>query len=93
MTERVLAARHSFRYISLMSTERREMADTIINDPSSYKICLICGSIVDAELSSCPDCFGYRFDTDPTHVADEALDMANNAPRAVSHLDQSNWED
>ncbi len=67
--------------------ERREMATTIVNDPSSYKICLVCGAIVDRSAASCPDCYAYRFDEDPERVANRALDLATRPQTAVSHLD------
>ncbi len=73
--------------MSPASPDRREMANTIVNDPSSYKICLVCGAIVDRSASSCPDCYAYRFDADPERVANKALDLAARPQTAVSHLD------
>lgn len=72
-----------------MTSDRKEMANTIVNDPHSYKICVVCGAIVDRAVDSCPDCLAYRFDEDATHVADHALDMAVRPQTAVSHLDLS----
>ncbi|MBR2125449.1 MAG: hypothetical protein IJ943_01795 [Akkermansia sp.] len=70
-----------------MKTDRREIATTVSNDPSSYKLCAVCGSIVDKSVTNCPDCYAYRFDSDPSHVADAALDLAVKPQRAVSHFD------
>lgn len=70
-----------------MTPDRREMATTIANDPSSYKLCAVCGAIVDKAATSCPDCYAYRFDADPGHVADAALDLAVKPQTAVSHFD------
>lgn len=67
--------------------DRKEIARTISSDPSSYKICLVCGSIVDKDEETCPDCFAYRFDTDEEHVENAALDLAIRPQAAVSHLD------
>ncbi len=70
-----------------MRPDRREIATTIANDPTSYKLCTVCGSIVDKEAANCPDCYAYRFDIDSTHVADAALDLAVKPQTAVSHFD------
>ncbi len=67
--------------------DRREMANTIVNDPSSYKLCCICGAVVDRNSATCPDCYAYRFDDNPEHVANKALDLAARPQTAVSHLD------
>ncbi len=69
------------------SPDRREMANTIVNDPASYKLCCVCGAVVDRSAASCPDCYAYRFDEDPEHVANKALDLAARPQTAVSHLD------
>ena len=70
-----------------MKTNRLEIATTISNDPSSYKLCAVCGSIVDKTVTNCPDCYAYRFDVDATHVADAALDYAVKPQQTVSHFD------
>ncbi len=67
--------------------DRREMANTIVNDPASYKLCLVCGAIVDRAAMTCPDCSAYRFDDDAERVANKALDLAARPQTAVSHLD------
>lgn len=64
------------------------MAEAIISDPESYKVCEICGSISDKEASVCPDCYGYRFNSNPKYVAEKAIDLVAFPQRAVSHLDQ-----
>lgn len=70
-----------------MKPARREIATTVANDPASYKLCAVCGAIVDREVGSCPDCYAYRFDMDVSHVADAALDLAVLPQMAVSHFD------
>ncbi len=72
-----------------MTPDRKEMANTIVNDPGSYKICVVCGAIVDKAVDACPDCLAYRFDDNAAHVADHALDMAVRPQTAVSHLDMT----
>lgn len=70
-----------------MKQDRREMANTVMNDPSSYKVCTVCGGVVDKTADICPDCCAYRFDTDSAHVSNVALDLATLPQTAVSHLD------
>lgn len=70
-----------------MRQDYKEIATTVVNDPASYKICLVCGALVDKNDAVCPDCMAYRFDTDVEHIASRALDLGRKAPAAVSHLD------
>ncbi len=72
---------------SFPQPDRREMANTVMNDPASYKLCLVCGAIVDRSADTCPDCYAYRFDESSEHVANKALDLAARPQTAVSHLD------
>ncbi len=72
---------------SLPHPDRREMANTVMNDPASYKLCQVCGAIVDRASDTCPDCYAYRFDEKPEHVSNKALDLAARPQTAVSHLD------
>jgi len=71
-----------------MTQERKEMAQAIISDPKSYKVCKICGSISDKEAPICPDCYAYRFNSNPKHVTEKAIDLAAFPQQAVSHLDE-----
>lgn len=87
MTESTLVGLSGQAYTVGMTPDRREIATTIANDPASYKLCEICGSIVDKAAPSCPDCYAYRFDCDPSHVADSALDFAVTPRTSVSHFD------
>ncbi len=70
-----------------MKQDRREMAHTVMNDSSAYKLCTVCGGIVDRSADICPDCYAYRFDVDSDHVSNAALDLATKPQTAVSHLD------
>lgn len=70
-----------------MKSDRTEMANTIANDPSSYKVCMVCGAVADKSADSCPDCYAYRFDENTEAVTNAALDMAIKPRTAVSHLD------
>ena len=70
-----------------MRQDYKEIATTVVNDPANYKLCEVCGAIVDKASPTCPDCLAYRFDADPGHVADRALDLAAKPQNAVSHHD------
>lgn len=70
-----------------MRQDYKEIATTVVNDPTSYKLCEVCGAIVDKASPTCPDCLAYRFDSDPGRVADRALDLASKPQNAVSHHD------
>ncbi|MEZ5304041.1 MAG: hypothetical protein R3F11_25880 [Verrucomicrobiales bacterium] len=52
----------------LSSDERARQADKIVRDPKKYKVCLGCDSIVVEKVSICPNCHGYRFDSDQEAV-------------------------
>lgn len=71
-----------------MEPDRREIASAVMNDLGSYKLCTVCGSIVDKSLATCPDCFAYRFDSDSDHVSNAALDLATKPRTGVYHLDK-----
>ena len=68
-----------------MRQDYKEIATTVVNDPTSYKLCMVCGAIVDKNSATCPDCMAYRFDDNPSAVSDRALDMAAHPQHAVSH--------
>lgn len=70
-----------------MKSDIKEIATSITNDPTAYKLCLVCGAIVDKTADSCPDCYAYRFDINAEAVANAALDLAVKPRQAVSHLD------
>ena len=42
--------------------ERARQAARIIRRPERYKICEGCDSIVAAEVTTCPNCYSYRYD-------------------------------
>ncbi len=70
-----------------MKTDPKEIATSITNEPTAYKLCLVCGAIADKTADSCPDCYAYRFDDNPEAVTNAALDLAVKPRYAVSHLD------
>lgn len=70
-----------------MKRNNKEIATTVVNDPTSYKLCAVCGAVVDKEAPVCPDCAAYRFDANPEHVQNRALDLGARPQTAVTHLD------
>ncbi len=76
-----------FFFPVMKKSDRQEIVNAIMNDPESYKVCCICGGIVDRSADICPDCSGYRFDDDKEAVSNRALDLASGRSNAVTHLD------
>lgn len=52
---------------------RVEKAKEIANNPSDYKVCEGCDSIVGSTTVICPNCHGYRFDAGAARVVDQAV--------------------
>lgn len=61
-----------------------ELLTAAINDPRLYKLCLVCGNVNDTKVRECKYCSAYRFDTDPEHVSNAALDQATHERTAVT---------
>lgn len=69
--------------------DRLAKAREIANNPVAYKVCEGCDSIVTAEVVICPNCHGYRFDTDPARVVDQAVELGTREQRSVTAEDLS----
>ena len=54
---------------------RAARADKIVRDPSKYKICEGCDSIVLATAATCPSCHAYRFIEDRESVIIQAREL------------------
>lgn len=76
-----------FCYREAMQQSRKEMATLIINDPSAFKVCEGCGSIVSRQTSICPNCNAYRFDTKEECVVEQAILLASREQRSVTPED------
>lgn len=63
--------------------ERARKAERIIAEPSAFKICEGCDSIVAARVATCPNCYGYRFNEDPAAVVEQAKLLASRAQQSV----------
>ncbi len=62
---------------------RGERAALIAREPELYKICEGCESIVIRDAATCPNCHGYRFDTDPDRVRIQAGVLGKRLPTSV----------
>lgn len=56
-----------------------------IRTPARFKLCLVCGNVVDMEAGECTYCGAYRFDTDAERVSNAALDQATHKRTALTH--------
>lgn len=52
--------------------ERARQADKIVKNPTQYKICEGCDSIVMAKAATCPNCASYRFEDEIQRVVAQA---------------------
>jgi hypothetical protein len=63
--------------------ERARQADKIVKNPTRYKICAGCDSIVVASSVTCVSCHSYRFEDDPEAVAAQARRLAQRERQSV----------
>lgn len=63
--------------------DRAARADKIVRDPSKYKICDGCDSIVLATASTCPSCHAYRFIDDRDSVIGQAKELGQRERRSL----------
>ena len=63
--------------------ERARKAEIIIAQPTGYKVCEGCDSIVAARVATCPNCHGYRFEEDPEAIVKQARVLASRAQTSV----------
>ncbi len=63
--------------------ERAKRARRIARNPTQYKVCCGCDSIVAAKVNLCPNCHGYRFDNDREHVIKQAKALSQREQQTV----------
>lgn len=63
--------------------DRAVRADKIVRDPSKYKICDGCDSIVLATAATCPSCHAYRFIDDRESVIVQARELGQRERRSL----------
>ena len=64
--------------------ERARQADKIVKNPSRYKICDGCESIVVTAAVTCPSCHSYRFDASPQRVVLQARILGSREQTSVT---------
>ena len=69
--------------------KRARKAEEIIANPGEYKVCEGCDSIVRSRVASCPNCYGYRFEEDPSAVVAQAKLLASRPQKSVLPEDLS----
>ena len=67
--------------------ERARMAAGIVTRPGRYKICEGCDSIVARRVATCPNCFGYRFNTNRQAIIDQARLLGSREKTSVTAED------
>lgn len=68
---------------------RAASAAKIIANPTAYKICVACDSIVGSAVVLCPNCHGYRFEDSPDKVVEQARILGSREQRSVTASDLS----
>ena len=68
-------------------SERAELAAEIAENPRRYKICEGCDSIVARRVATCPNCFGYRFNTAKKAIVDQARLLGSREKTSVTAED------
>ena len=53
------------------------------HSPEGYKVCAVCGNIMESAATECPYCSAYRFEDDPEYVTNCALDLVTRPRTAV----------
>lgn len=76
--------------MSIMQTpplNRAEAAAKITANPTNYKVCEGCDSIVGITTAICPNCHSFRFDDQPQTVVRQALLLGSREQRTVTAED------
>ena len=63
--------------------DRARRAQKIVDNPSKYKICEGCESIVAAKVQLCPNCHSYRFEENDELVIAQARALGSREQRSV----------
>lgn len=71
------------------SDSREQKAARIASNPTAYKVCEGCDSIVGSGAALCPNCHSFRFDTTPERVVKQALFLGSREQNSVTAGDLS----
>jgi hypothetical protein len=69
------------------SSDRAASAARIIDNPSAYKVCEGCDSIVGAATTLCPNCHSYRFEPSAERVIHQARILGSREQKSVTASD------
>lgn len=67
----------------MSNQQRRRQAEKILENPSHFKICEGCDSIVVKRVAICPGCDSYRFDEAEARVVEQAKILSNKEQTSV----------
>lgn len=62
-------------------------AETLVSSlqtPEDYKVCVVCGHVVEKLIDTCSHCGAYRFEADPSLVSNTALTHLTNSRSCIS---------
>ncbi len=68
---------------------RAAAAAKIVANPSGYKVCEGCDSVVGIGAALCPNCHSYRFDASPERVILQAKILGAREQTSVTAADLS----
>ncbi|MBK1881924.1 hypothetical protein JIN85_05830 [Luteolibacter pohnpeiensis] len=66
---------------------RAKTAAKIAANPSAYKVCEGCDSIVGAGTALCPNCHSFRFDSEAAQVVKQAKLLGSREQKSVTAED------
>ncbi len=69
------------------NTSRGQKAKEIANNPERYMVCEGCDSIVGSATTICPNCHGYRFDSEASRVIEQAVWLGAREQTSVTAED------
>jgi len=67
--------------------DRLAKAQRIARNPSAYKVCEGCDSIIGVAAALCPNCHSFRFDRASTRVIEQALALGAVNQKSVTAED------
>ena len=63
--------------------ERAKRARRIVKNPTLYKVCMGCDSIVASKVNICPNCHAYRFECNEDAVVSQARVLSSREQNSV----------
>ena len=69
------------------NSDRMKKAQEIASNPSAFKVCEGCDSILAATAHVCPNCHAYRFDDSAARVVDQAIYLGTRKKTSVTMAD------